>query len=346
MAHRPRAPCPHVCWVLKNWHPIDFCPESAYDLLSRLGGFGEDGLLQKVVNESLLHPMTGVSYKPTDCALVLNRPCLRYKNINFKLAGFVRVDGSRYLKADAVERYQEDVSFPGLLDDVLEASKDGTDWRLFGPSVQKKGCWAFMDFAKMRARPPRPPRLAPAPAQPRIAHSRPASQDALRDMAESLDIMLAHDVHGHLDMVGIEVRRTPPCARRRPNRDPPASALRCCAGRLLRPPRGEHAQDGRCAEGRDGALPRLGLRRVPGLRHRRHRRPRRALGRARGAWGGGGLTGRRAGWRGPGGDAPHATLGAWPWITVSMCGWSVHRGSGTLLRRPCQWVIITQPASL
>lgn len=199
----------HVCWVLKNWFPIDFCPESAYDLLSRLGGFGEDGLLQKVVNESLLHPMTGVSYKPTDCALVLNRPCLRYKNINFKLAGFVRVDGSRYLKADAVERYQEDVSFPGLLDDVLEASKDGTDWRLFGPSVQKKGCWAFMDFAKMRARPPRPPRLAPAPAQPRIAHSHPASQDALRDMAESLDIMLAHDVHGHLDMVGIEVRRTP-----------------------------------------------------------------------------------------------------------------------------------------
>ena len=162
-----------LCWILKYWYPIDFYPDSAYDILSRLGGFGKDGLLQKVVHESLLHPMTGVSYKPTDCALVLNRPCLRFMNINFKLAGFVRIDGSRYLKADAVERYQENVSLPGLLDDLLEASKHGTDWRLFGSSIQKKGCWAFMDVAKMQARPPRPPRLAPAPALPRIAHSRP-----------------------------------------------------------------------------------------------------------------------------------------------------------------------------
>ena len=158
-----------ICWFLKKWYPVDFSPESAYDTLTSLGGFGKDGLLQKVVHESLLHPMTGVSYKPTDCALVLNRPCLRYKNINFKLAGFVRVDGSRYLKADAVERYQENVTWPGLLDEVLEAASLGPDWRLFGPAMQRKGSFAFMDVAKMRACPPAPPRPRPRPF-PGIAH--------------------------------------------------------------------------------------------------------------------------------------------------------------------------------
>ena len=33
-----------LCWILKYWYPIDFYPESAYeyDILSRLGGFGND----------------------------------------------------------------------------------------------------------------------------------------------------------------------------------------------------------------------------------------------------------------------------------------------------------------
>ena len=83
-----------LCWFLKGWFPVDFSPESAYDTLSSQGGKGKDGLLQNIVHECLRHPMTAVSYKPTDCALVLNRPCLRFKNINFKLAGFVHVDGS------------------------------------------------------------------------------------------------------------------------------------------------------------------------------------------------------------------------------------------------------------
>jgi len=51
-----------------------------------------------------------------------------------------------------------------------------------------------------------PARLAPFKRHG-IAHASPprAPQDALRDMAESFDIMLSHDVHGHLKMVGKEV---------------------------------------------------------------------------------------------------------------------------------------------
>ena len=55
-------------------------------------------------------------------------------------------------------------------------------------------------------------RASPARLRPRLPHSplAAAPQDALRDLSESFDIMLSHDVHGHLKMVGQEVRRTPP----------------------------------------------------------------------------------------------------------------------------------------
>ena len=72
-----------LCLLLKHWYPVDFCSDSAYDIIME-GGVGKDGLLQSVVHESLQHPMTLVSCKSTDCALVLNRPCLRHMNINFR----------------------------------------------------------------------------------------------------------------------------------------------------------------------------------------------------------------------------------------------------------------------
>lgn len=153
-----------LCWFLKGWFPVDFSPESAYDTLSSQGGKGKDGLLQNIVHECLRHPMTAVSYKPTDCALVLNRPCLRFKNINFKLAGFVRVDGSRYLKADAVQRYQDSVTYMPLVDVLMDAASLGPDWRPFGPKLQRKGSWAFMDVAAMRVRAHLPPASPPSNA--------------------------------------------------------------------------------------------------------------------------------------------------------------------------------------
>ena len=145
-----------LCLLLKGWFPVDFSPESAYDILA-MGGLGKAGLLQSIVHECLQHPMTVVSCKPTDCALVLNRPCLRFKNINFKLAGFVRVDGSRYLKADAVQRYRDNVTSVPLVDELMDAAARGPDWRPFGPKIQRKGSWAFVDFAAMRARAHAPP---------------------------------------------------------------------------------------------------------------------------------------------------------------------------------------------
>jgi hypothetical protein len=221
-----------LCWFLKGWFPVDFSPESAYDTLSSQGGKGKDGLLQNIVHECLRHPMTAVSYKPTDCALVLNRPCLRFKNINFKLAGFVRVDGSRYLKADAVQRYQDQVTHMPLVDVLMDAASLGPDWRPFGPKLQRKGSWAFMDVAAMRVRAHLPPASAPSNATAsRTPHPPRAPQDALRDMAESFDIMLSHDVHGHLKMVGKEVRRTPPsgAAARIASHRPPVLRRPCTA---------------------------------------------------------------------------------------------------------------------
>ena len=283
-----------LCWFLKGWFPVDFSPESAYDTLSSQGGKGKDGLLQNIVHECLRHPMTAVSYKPTDCALVLNRPCLRFKNINFKLAGFVRVDGSRYLKADAVQRYQDSVTFMPLVDVLMDAASLGPDWRPFGPKLQRKGSWAFMDVAAMRVRahlpPASPPSNATASRTPHPPVHRRTPSATWRSPSTSCSRTMCTGTSRWWERRCAEPRPAAPLPESRP------TALRCCAGRVLRLPRGEPVAEARRPERRGGALLRLGLGigcHTDVCRRRRHHRPRRVLGCAVGR-------GDARGWRGGG----------------------------------------------
>ena len=50
-----------LCLLLKGWFPVDFSPESAYDILA-MGGLGKAGLLQSIVHHAIaavLKPVTG-----------------------------------------------------------------------------------------------------------------------------------------------------------------------------------------------------------------------------------------------------------------------------------------------
>ena len=313
-----------LCWLFKGWYPVGSCADSAYDILTEEGGLGKEGLLQNIVHQSLQHPMTVVSCKQTDCALVLNRPCLRFKNINFKLAGFVRVDGSRYFKADAVQRYQDSVTMMPLVDELLDAAALGPNYRPFSPTMQRKGSWAFVDFVAMRARAHLPPDSDRACLTPPLPRRRRTPSATCRSPSTSCSRTTCTGTSRWWD------KR---CAEPRPAAPPPESrptALRCCAGRLLRLPRGEPVAEARRPVRRDGALRRLGLRGVAGFRHRRHRRPRRVLGPC--GWGGErGWEGRGGAWRvGEGGrggrgttsrtpPSRHDRTSRWQSVTPSAC---------------------------
>lgn len=80
-----------VLYLLKNW---TVGADSFYTMLKNMDVHG-NAMLKYVVDESLSDPMTLVDVQPQDCALKLNRVCLRAKNINPKLAGFCRIDGTR-----------------------------------------------------------------------------------------------------------------------------------------------------------------------------------------------------------------------------------------------------------
>ena len=92
-----------------------------------------------------------------------------------------------------------------LVDELMDAAAPRSSGKAAAPSRPSPRCG--------RARMPRPTRRFPSASPHRAPASLPACrapQDALRDMAESFDIMLSHDVHGHLKMVGSEMCRTPP----------------------------------------------------------------------------------------------------------------------------------------
>ena len=154
-----------VLYLLKNW---TVGADSFYTMLKNMDVHG-NAMLKYVVDESLSDPMTLVDVQPQDCALKLNRVCLRAKNINPKLAGFCRVDGTRFVKTDALRRYQAAmnvVPHPNLFETIMWTVAIAPD---DGPVLDhflQTRSWAMFDFYEMRVR-------APMSPSPRLPASRP-----------------------------------------------------------------------------------------------------------------------------------------------------------------------------
>ena len=153
-----------VLCFLKNW---TVGADSFYSMLKTMDAGGEDGCYLKfVVDEALSDPMTLVDVQPKDCALKLNRVCLRAKNINPKLAGFCRVDGTRFTKTDALVRYQAAMDEVPLFDTIMwTVANAPDDGPVLDPFLQTRS-WAMFDFYEMRVR-------APMSPSPRLPASRP-----------------------------------------------------------------------------------------------------------------------------------------------------------------------------
>lgn len=159
-----------VLHLLKNW---TVGADSFYTMLKNMDVDG-NAMLKYVVDESLSDPMTLVDVQPQDCALKLNRVCLRAKNINPKLAGFCRVDGTRFVKTDALLRYQAAMNVVPLFDTILWSVVNAPeDAPVLDPFLQSRS-WAMFDFPAMRVRAPTPPSPVPA-SRPTLAPPPPAA---------------------------------------------------------------------------------------------------------------------------------------------------------------------------